>query len=53
MESNRKQYADMDNVQSELLTVTTGVHQGYILGPLPFIIYVNDIANIQVISLNS
>ncbi len=43
--TNRKQYVDMDDVQSEMLTVTIGIPQGSILGPLLFIIYVNDIAN--------
>ncbi len=42
---NRKQYVDMDDVKSEMLMVTTDVPHGSILGPLLFIIYVNDIAN--------
>ncbi len=42
--TNRDQYVDTDDVQSEMLTITTGVPQAS-THPLLFIIYVNDIAN--------
>ena len=35
---NRKQYTEIDNIKSNVLSITTGVPQGSILGPLLFII---------------
>ena len=43
--SNRKQYVIHNNEKSTLEKLTCGVPQGSILGPLLFILYVNDIVN--------
>jgi hypothetical protein len=43
--SNRKQYVYYNNTASSLQTITCGVPQGSILGPLLFVLYVNDMMN--------
>ena len=45
--SNRKQYVNWHGSNSEIETVSCGVPQGSIFGPLLFILYVNDSSKVS------
>ena len=43
--SNRKQFVSYNNTHSEYKTIQCGVPQGSIIGPILFLLYINDMVN--------
>ena len=51
--SERKQYLEFNGIKSNLLNINCGVPQGPTLGPILFLLYINDIQNSTSLNLLS
>ena len=45
--SERKQFVNLNGTDAEVKVITCGVPQGSVLGPLLFLLYINDLPNIS------